>query len=78
MPQRKGPYFRGGTAQARLVKAGSGATTEVYYVFVDGWGNDVNYMPDSTPVAPPILESLGVDTDPTATGDNMRNRTTTP
>jgi len=75
MQQRKGPYFRGGISQARRATTGSGASTKVYYVFTDGWGNDINYMPDSTPVAPPILESLGMDIDPAATGDNMRNRT---
>jgi prepilin-type N-terminal cleavage/methylation domain-containing protein len=74
MPQRKGPYFKGGISQARRATTGSGTSTKVYYVFTDGWGNDINYMPDSTPVAPPILESLGVDIDPTAIGDNMRNR----
>jgi len=75
MSQRKGPYFRGGTSQARRATSGAGASTEVYYVFVDGWGNDINYMPDTTAVAPPVLESLGMDIDPAATGDNMRNRT---
>lgn len=87
MTQRHGPYFRGAVSQAQPRKVPS--TTKVYYVFVDGWGNDVNYLPGTptapnTPVpaatlaasVPPILESRGADIDTSVTGtiDNMRNR----
>jgi prepilin-type N-terminal cleavage/methylation domain-containing protein len=87
MTQRKGPYFRGGISQAQPRKVPS--TAKVYYVFVDGWGNEVNYLPgtpatpdvpapavtDATSV-PPILESRGADFDKGVAGtkDNMRNR----
>jgi prepilin-type N-terminal cleavage/methylation domain-containing protein len=84
MTQRHGPYFRGAVSQAQPRKV---STTQVYYVFVDGWGNDVNYLPGtpgSLPTAPPsplptdaasvppILESFGADRGDDS--DNMRNR----
>jgi prepilin-type N-terminal cleavage/methylation domain-containing protein len=87
MTQRKGPYFRGGASQAQPRKILS--TAKVYYVFVDGWGNEVNYLPGTpatpnVPVpavtdaasVPPILESRGADfdTSPSGAKDNMRNR----
>ena len=83
MNQRHGPYFRGAVSQAQPRKITG--TVKVYYVFVDGWGNDVNYLPGTptapaTPVpsvtdatsVPPILESLGADRGNDS--DNMRNR----
>jgi prepilin-type N-terminal cleavage/methylation domain-containing protein len=44
MTQRKGPYFRGATSQARPMKVGTGATATSYFVFVDGWGREILYM----------------------------------
>jgi len=89
MTQRKGPYFRGGTSQAQPRKITVAGVIKVYYVFVDGWGNEVNYLPGTSalpnvPVpavtdaasVPPILESRGADFDTSVAGtkDNMRNR----
>ena len=89
MTQRKGPYYRGGTANVKVKRRSGGSSTTPYFVFVDGWGNEVNYLPGTTatpdapsPAAetpdsvPPILESLGADQDTGTTGtkDNMRNR----
>ncbi|MCX5684073.1 MAG: type II secretion system protein [Planctomycetota bacterium] len=88
MTQRKGPYFRGGMSEAKIKKS-SDSPPKQYYVFVDGWGNEINYLPGTptstavpvpaiTDVAsvPPILESLGADPDTGTQGtkDNMRNR----
>ena len=42
--QRKGPYFRGATSQARPMKVGLGAAATSYFVFVDGWGREIFYM----------------------------------
>lgn len=73
MTQRKGPYFKGAVSQAKAAKAGA----NVYYVFVDGWGNDINYLPDLyLSAVPPVLESLGADTDTSTAGtaDNQYNR----
>jgi prepilin-type N-terminal cleavage/methylation domain-containing protein len=44
MTQRKGPYFRGATSQARPMKVGTGASAKSYFVFVDGWGREILYM----------------------------------
>jgi prepilin-type N-terminal cleavage/methylation domain-containing protein len=44
MTQRKGPYFRGATSQARPMKVGAGAAATLYFVFVDGWGREILYM----------------------------------
>jgi prepilin-type N-terminal cleavage/methylation domain-containing protein len=84
MTQRKGPYFTGGMSQARLKKTADSPPKQ-YYVFVDGWGNEINYLPSTLPSpslttaasVPPILESLGADFDTvseTGKKDNMRNR----
>jgi prepilin-type N-terminal cleavage/methylation domain-containing protein len=89
MNQRKGPYFRGGMSQAQPRKITVAGVIKVYYVFVDGWGNEVNYLPGTQAVpdtpspavtdtasVPPILESRGADIDTSVAGakDNMRNR----
>jgi prepilin-type N-terminal cleavage/methylation domain-containing protein len=73
MTLRNGPYFKGSVAQAQLR---SGALGKPYYVFVDGWGRDIRYLPDATVTAPPILESSGADPgdDANPDNDNMRNR----
>jgi len=77
MTLRNGPYFKGSVAQAQLR---SGTSGKPYYVFVDGWGRDIRYLPDAIsnppPVAPPVLESSGADPgdDADVNNDNMRNR----
>jgi type II secretory pathway pseudopilin PulG len=89
MNQRHGPYFRGGMSQAQPRKITVSSVIKVYYVFVDGWGNEVNYLPGTPAVpdppspavtdaasVPPTLESRGADIDTSIAGakDNMRNR----
>jgi prepilin-type N-terminal cleavage/methylation domain-containing protein len=70
--RRRGPYFRGGAAQAKIFKTKeTGGKT--YRAFADGWGREILYVPGGTITNPPRLESLGVNDDPTALTDNMRN-----
>jgi prepilin-type N-terminal cleavage/methylation domain-containing protein len=73
MTLRNGPYFKGSVGQAQLR---SGPQGKPFYVFLDGWGRDIRYLPDATVTAPPVLESSGADPgdDANIDNDNMRNR----